>query len=370
MNEALYRANVVLCGGTGCEASGSSATFRAMEDEIRRRGLDSEVRMVHTGCRGFCAMGPVMVVYPEGIFYCQVHADDVPELVEETLVKGRVVERLAYKEPHTHQPIPSYGDIPFYSKQLRVTLRNCGIIDPENIEEYIALDGYQALAQVLSSMAPQDVYEEVKLSRLRGRGGAGFLTGLKWEFTARAQSDVKYVVCNADEGDPGAFMDRSIIEGDPHSLLEGMAICAYAVGAREGYIYCRAEYPLAIKRLKIAIGQAQERGLLGDNILGGGRRLCLRRGDRASGLHRGSPGRATPPPALPRRRRPVGQADHPEQRQELCQRPADHPQGGRLVCQHRPVSIARHGHLCPHRPGEQHRPGRSADGHHAGRDHL
>jgi NADH-quinone oxidoreductase subunit F len=264
----LGRAQVMLCGGTGCQASGSIATFAAMEKELKRHGLEDEVKMIHTGCRGFCAMGPVMVIYPEGIFYCQVHADDVPELVEQTLLKGRVVERLTYKEPHTGESIPSYAEIPFYSKQIRVTLRNCGLIDPENIEEYIGGDGYQGLAKVLMSMEPVAVYEELKRSKLRGRGGAGFLTGLKWEFTARAPGEVKYVVCNADEGDPGAFMDRSIIEGDPHSLLEGMIICGYTVGAAEGYIYCRAEYPLAIKRLKVAIAQAEEYGLLGDNILG------------------------------------------------------------------------------------------------------
>jgi NADH-quinone oxidoreductase subunit F len=268
MTEPLYRANVLVCGGTGCEATGSASTYQALVEEIERRGLANEVQLVHTGCRGFCAMGPVMIIYPDGIFYCQVKAEDIPLLVEETLVKGRVVERLTYREPSSHQAVPFYGEIPFYSKQLRITLRNCGMIDPENIEEYIARDGYQALSLALSSMTPIDVIDEIKNSRLRGRGGAGFPTGIKWELTARAPGDVKYVVCNADEGDPGAFMDRSLIEGDPHSLLEGMTICAYAVGAREGYIYCRAEYPLAIKRLKIAITQAEEYGLLGDNILG------------------------------------------------------------------------------------------------------
>ncbi len=268
MTEALYRANVLVCGGTGCQASGSVDTYRVLVDEIQRRGLDQEVQVVHTGCRGFCAMGPVVIIYPDGIFYCQVQAEDVPLLVEETLLKGRVVERLTYKEPVEHQAIPFYGEIPFYSKQLRITLRNCGMIDPENIGEYIARGGYAALSKVLSSMTPQQVHEEVKRSKLRGRGGAGFPTGLKWEFAARAPGEVKYMVCNADEGDPGAFMDRSIVEGDPHSLLEGMIIGGYAVGAKEGYIYCRAEYPLAIHRLKIAIAQAEEYGLLGDNILG------------------------------------------------------------------------------------------------------
>ncbi|MCR4407900.1 MAG: FAD-dependent oxidoreductase [Anaerolineae bacterium] len=268
MAEALYRANVLVCGGTGCTASGSVKTFEALQSEIARRGLENEVRLIHTGCRGFCEQGPVMVVYPEGIFYCRVHAEDIPHLVEETLVKGRVVEALTYKEPETHQAIPHYREIPFYTKQQRIVLSNCGLIDPENIEEYIARGGYEALSKALFQMTPEQVIDEVKRSGLRGRGGAGFLTGLKWEFTYRAPGDVKYVVCNADEGDPGAFMDRSVIEGDPHSLLEGMIIAAYAIGAKEGYIYCRAEYPLAIKRLKIAIAQAEEYGLLGDHILG------------------------------------------------------------------------------------------------------
>jgi len=268
MAEAFYRANALVCGGTGCTASGSTKTFEALKAEIARRGLEDEVRVVRTGCRGFCEMGPVMIIYPEGIFYCRVHEEDVPHLVEETFVKGRVVEELTYKEPATHQAVPHYSEIPFYTKQQRVVLSNCGMIDPENIEEYIARGGYEALGKALFEMTQEEVIDEVKRSGLRGRGGAGFLTGLKWEFTYRAPGDVKYVVCNADEGDPGAFMDRSVIEGDPHSLLEGITIAAYAIGAKEGYIYCRAEYPLAIHRLKVGIAQAEEYGLLGDNILG------------------------------------------------------------------------------------------------------
>jgi NADH-quinone oxidoreductase subunit F len=221
-------------------------------------------------------MGPVMIIYPEGIFYCQVQTGDVPQLVEETLVKGRVVSRLTYKEPLTHQAVPFYHDIPFYSKQLRITLRNCGLIDAENIDEYIARGGYEALGKALMTMKPEQVIDEVKRSGLRGRGGAGFLTGLKWEFTQKAPGNVKYIVCNADEGDPGAFMDRSILEGDPHAVLEGMAIAGYAIGAHEGYIYCRAEYPLAIKRLHIAIRQATEYGLLGENILDTGFNFMLK----------------------------------------------------------------------------------------------
>jgi NADH-quinone oxidoreductase subunit F len=275
MSEPLYRANVLVCRGTGCTASKSPAVFEALAEEIQRRGLQDEVRLVQTGCRGFCAMGPIVIVYPEGIFYCQVKADDVPLLVEETLVKGRVVPRLTYEEPTSHKSVPFYGDLPFYSKQMRITLRNCGLINPESIEEYIARDGYAALAKALSEMTPDQVIEEVKRSGLRGRGGAGFLTGLKWEFCRKARGEPKYLICNADEGDPGAFMDRSILEGDPHSVMEGMTIASYAIGAHQAYIYCRAEYPLAIKRIKLAIQQCEEYGLLGSDILGSGHSLHL-----------------------------------------------------------------------------------------------
>jgi NADH-quinone oxidoreductase subunit F len=268
MAETFYRANVLVCGGTGCTSSESLDVISAMRKEISRRRLENEVRVVQTGCRGFCAMGPVMMIYPEGIFYCQVQPRDVQAIVEETLFKGRVIGRLTYKMPDSHKELPRYQEIPFYSKQVRITLRNCGIIDPEKIDEYIARGGYEGLSYALFDMTREEVIEEVKLSGLRGRGGAGFSTGTKWEFTAKAPGEVKYVVCNADEGDPGAFMDRSILEGDPHSVIEGMTICGYAVGAREGYIYCRAEYPLAIRRLRTAIAQAEEYGLLGDGILG------------------------------------------------------------------------------------------------------
>jgi NADH:ubiquinone oxidoreductase subunit F (NADH-binding)/(2Fe-2S) ferredoxin/Pyruvate/2-oxoacid:ferredoxin oxidoreductase delta subunit len=270
MSEPIYRANVLVCTGTGCDSSGAGSVIEALQNEIVRRELSDEVRVVETGCRGFCAMGPIVIIYPEGLFYCQVQTTDVEELVEETLVKGRIVERLVFEAPHSQQAVPFYDEIPFYEKQQRITLRNCGMIDPESIDEYIARGGYEALGKVLSEMDGNDVIEEVKASGLRGRGGAGFLTGLKWEFTARAPGDVKYVVCNADEGDPGAFMDRSILEGDPHSVIEGMAICGYSVGSSEGYVYCRAEYPLAIKRLRLAIEQAEEYGLLGDDIFGSG----------------------------------------------------------------------------------------------------
>lgn len=265
---AIYRAHVLVCRGTGCTASGAPGVMKAFKDELAKKGLDREVMLVETGCHGMCEMGPVVVVYPEGAFYCRVTPEDVPEIVEEHLYKGRIVQRLLYTVPEDMEKVPYYKDIPFYSKQHRIVLSNCGYIDPEKIEEYIARDGYMALGKALLEMTPEEVLEEVKKSGLRGRGGAGFPTGLKWEFARKASGDKKYVICNADEGDPGAFMDRSTLEGDPHSVIEGMAIGAYAIGADEGYIYCRAEYPLAIKRLKIAIAQAEEMGLLGDHIMG------------------------------------------------------------------------------------------------------
>ncbi len=268
MTNSTFRANVLVCGGTGCTASNATELVDRLQAEIVRRGLAREVEVVPTGCRGFCAMGPIMMIYPEGIFYTQVQPDDVAELVEETLLKGRVVPRLTYHEPKDQEALPFYKNIPFYGKQLRIALRNCGLIDPDSIEEYIARGGYDGLAKALTSMKAEAVIREVKDSGLRGRGGAGFLAGMKWEFCQKAPGDVKYVICNADEGDPGAFMDRSILEGDPHSVLEGMTIGAYAIGATHGYIYCRAEYPLAVKRMHQAIAQANEYGLLGDNILG------------------------------------------------------------------------------------------------------
>ena len=268
MTKPAYRADVAICAGTWCKASEPGEVAEALLAEVSRRGLADEVRVVQTGCRGFCSVGPVAVIYPEGIFYCRLKVDDVPEIVEETLIKGRAVTRLLYEEPQSHQRLRSYDDIPFYGKQLRIALRNCGVINPDIIEEYIARGGYEALGQALTDMTPEQVIGAVKHSGLRGRGGAGFPTGLKWEFTRKAAGDLKYVICNADEGDPGAFMDRSILEGDPHTVLEGMAIAGYAIGASEGYVYCRAEYPLAVQRLKNAIAAATEYGLLGDNILG------------------------------------------------------------------------------------------------------
>lgn len=264
------RAHVLICGGTGCKSAGSKEVQLAFSRAIEAKGLSDEVMVVETGCHGFCEHGPLVIVYPEGTFYCQVKAEDVEEIVESHLFKGRIVERLLYHEPLTHESIPNYSEINFYKKQHRLVLENCGAINPEQIEEYIAVGGYEALAKAVITMSPEDVIEEIKKSGLRGRGGGGFPTGMKWQFAKASVSDKKYVICNADEGDPGAFMDRSVLEGDPHKILEGMAVCGYAIGADEGYIYVRAEYPLAIKRLRIAIEQAEAMGLLGENIFGSG----------------------------------------------------------------------------------------------------
>ena len=266
----LFRAHVLVCGGTGCSSSGSAELIARFEEQIAKNGLDREVKVVRTGCFGLCEAGPVVIVYPEGTFYSRIHPEDVDEIVSEHLLKGRIVQHLVYKEKADEEQHVSLDDIDFYRPQMRLALRNCGVIDPENIDEYIAFDGYKALAKVLTEMTPEQVIAEVLKSGLRGRGGAGFPTGKKWQFAAASKADQKYIVCNADEGDPGAFMDRSVLEGDPHSVLEAMAIGGYAIGASEGYIYVRAEYPIAVKRLEIAIGQAREYGLLGKNIFGSG----------------------------------------------------------------------------------------------------
>ena len=266
----IARAHVLICAGTGCTSSKSEQIAEEMEKQLKAKGLEKEVKIVKTGCFGLCALGPIMVVYPEGAFYSRVTVEDVEEIVEEHLLKGRIVKRLIYDETIQEgtDEVKSLYEVDFYKKQQRIALRNCGVIDPENIDEYIAFDGYKALGKVLTEMSPEQVIETIKASGLRGRGGGGFTTGMKWDFTAKAQGDKKYVACNADEGDPGAFMDRSILEGDPHSVIEAMAIAAYAVGADEGYIYIRAEYPIAVERLRIAINQAKEYGLLGKNIFG------------------------------------------------------------------------------------------------------
>ena len=308
----MYRSNVLVCGGTGCSSSNSQEIMRRLEEEIRKKGLDKEVNVVCTGCFGLCSLGPVVIVYPEGSFYSKVTLADIPEIVEEHLLKGRIVKRLLYQETIDNDAIHSLTDTPFYKKQKRIALRNCGVINPEVIEEYIAMDGYSALGKVLTEMKPEEVIQVIKDSGLRGRGGGGFPTGLKWSLAAQNDADQKYVCCNADEGDPGAFMDRSVLEGDPHSVLEAMAIAGYAIGATQGYIYIRAEYPIAVERLQIAIQQARELGLLGKNIfdsgfdfdielrLGSGAFVC---GEETSLLasiegHRGEPRPRPPYPAV------------------------------------------------------------------------
>jgi NADP-reducing hydrogenase subunit HndC len=270
MKDTIYRSHVLICTGTGCVSSGAKTIKESLEEELAANDLTNEIKIVETGCHGFCEKGPIMIVYPEGVFYCQVQSDDVAEIVEEHLLKGRTVERLLFKEPMTEEQIPSYQDIDFYKKQQRIALANCGQIDPEDINEYIALGGYEAAGKVLTEMDPQEVVDTIKDSGLRGRGGGGFPTGLKWQFAKNSEGDKKYIICNADEGDPGAFMDRSILEGDPHRIIEGMLVGAYAIGADEGYVYVRAEYPLAIKRLQKAIEDAEEYGLLGDDIFSSG----------------------------------------------------------------------------------------------------
>ncbi|MCI8491795.1 NADH-quinone oxidoreductase subunit NuoF [Anaerotruncus colihominis] len=266
----MYRSHVLVCGGTGCTSSGSVKIIEEFERELAATGLTEEVKVVKTGCFGLCALGPVVIVYPEGSFYSRVKAEDVKEIVDEHLLKGRIVKRLLYTETVAEDKIKSLDQTDFYKKQMRVALRNCGVIDPEDINEYIAYDGYQALGRVLTEMTPDDVIEVLKTSGLRGRGGAGFPTWLKWNFAKAQPAGQKYVCCNADEGDPGAFMDRSVLEGDPHAVLEAMTIAGYTIGSNQGYIYVRAEYPIAVKRLEIAIAQSREMGFLGKDIFGTG----------------------------------------------------------------------------------------------------
>lgn len=266
----MYRSHVLVCGGTGCTSANAPAIIEVLEAQIAEKGLADEVKVVQTGCHGLCALGPIMIVYPEGCFYSEVKVEDVPEIVEEHLLKGRIVKRLLYDDTVHQDIVKSIESTDFYKKQKRVALRNCGVINPEDIDEYIAYDGYQALAKCLTEYTPEQVIQVIKDSGLRGRGGGGFPAGRKWELAAMNKADQKYVVCNADEGDPGAFMDRSVLEGDPHCIVEAMAICGYAVGATEGYIYVRAEYPIAVNRLEIAIQKAKEYGLLGKNIFNSG----------------------------------------------------------------------------------------------------
>ncbi len=264
-----YRKQILVCGGTGCTSSGSKKVIAALEKELKKQGLEKEILVVKTGCFGLCALGPILIVYPEGAFYSQATPEGVVRIVEEHIKNGKIVKDLLYQETvHKDGSIISLSETDFYKKQLRIALRNCGVINPEDIEEYIATDGYQALAKVLTQMKPDDVIQELLDSGIRGRGGAGFPTGRKWAFAKASEGDIKYVCCNADEGDPGAFMDRSILEGDPHAIIEAMAIAGYTIGASQGYIYVRAEYPIAVERLEIAIKQARDYGLLGEKILG------------------------------------------------------------------------------------------------------
>lgn len=265
-----FRAHVLVCGGAGCVSSNCQEVEKSLVEAIAAKGLEKEIKVIQTGCMGPCDLGPVIVVYPEGVFYRKVKPKDAVTIVEEHLLKGRIVKRLLYRSPDTKENQVTFNEIEFFNRQTRIALRNTGIIDPESVQEYIARDGYRALGNVLTKMSPQDVVDTVKKSGLRGRGGAGFSTGQKWQFTAQATGSPKYVVCNADEGDPGAFMDRSVLEGDPHTVLEAMAICGYAIGANQGYVYVRAEYPLAVDRLGLAIEKAREYGFLGKNIFSTG----------------------------------------------------------------------------------------------------
>jgi len=264
----MYRMNIMVCGGTGCMSSESDVIISLFEKKLEKIGYDKEIQVVKTGCFGFCGQGPIVKIHPDNVFYVKVTPQDIDDIVNEHIIKGRKVERLLYEEPNKHEPIEEHKDMAFYKKQYRIALRNCGLINPEDISEYIAFKGYEALGNVLTGMTRDELIDEIKSSGLRGRGGGGFPTGLKWELTKKSEGLEKYIICNADEGDPGAFMDRSILEGDPHTVLEAMAIGGYAIGANHGIVYIRAEYPLAIERLEIAINQAREMGLLGENIFG------------------------------------------------------------------------------------------------------
>ena len=267
---AKYKMHILVCGGTGCKSADSAKIVDSLNAELESHGIESEAKVILTGCFGFCEQGPIVKVIPDNTFYTQVKPSDAKEIIEEHIIKGRKVTRLLYTNPENKEHVSDSKHMDFYKKQIRIALRNCGFLDPENIDESLARDAYQALGKAITEMTPQEVIDEIKKSGMRGRGGAGFPTGLKWEIAAKNKADQKYVVCNADEGDPGAFMDRSILECDPHTVLEAMAICGYCIGADKGLIYIRAEYPLAIKRLQIAIKQAKEYGLLGKDILGSG----------------------------------------------------------------------------------------------------
>ncbi len=271
----LERAHILVCGGTGCTSGNSKKIFAEFGEQLKKNGLESEVKLIMTGCFGLCARGPIVVVYPDGAFYQHVKVDDVKEIVDEHILKGRIVERLLSNEKDEQGNRKPFAETAFYKSQHRVALRNCGVVNPENIDEYLAYDGYLAYQKAVTEMTPQEVIDVIKESGLRGRGGGGFPTGLKWQFAANSVNDVKYVACNADEGDPGAFMDRSVLEGDPHAVIEAMMIAGYAIGAEQGYVYVRAEYPIAVSRLQMAIDQAMEYGILGDNAMGLGHKFHL-----------------------------------------------------------------------------------------------
>ena len=320
-----YRTHLLVCAGTACVSYGSFKVKEALETEVRKRNLQDEVLVITTGCNGFCERGPILMVHPDGVFYQQLKVEDVPFLVEEHLLKGRPVKKLMYIPPAEKEPIPKMKDIDFFKHQRLIVLRNRGRIDPEKVEEYIAFDGYEAMAKALSEMTPEQIITEISASGLRGRGGAGFPTGKKWEACRQSKKTPKYIVCNGDEGDPGAYMDRSVLEADPHAVLEGMVVGAKAIGAARGFIYIRNEYPLAVKRVDIAIHQAREYGLLGQGHSRNGirfrprdrpgrGRLCLRRGDIAHGIYRGTPRFPEAEAALPGRVRALGLPHEHQQR--------------------------------------------------------
>ena len=374
----MYRSYVMICGGPNCTLLAGRQEKLAEEFEVQLKlaGLRKEVQVMRGGCLGLCSSGPNVAVFPEGTIYSHVHVEDVAEIVSEHLLKGGRVDRLLYNENEATSTVRSLEETEFYKKQLRIALRNCGVIDPQNIDEYIARDGYAALEKCLTELTPDEVIQIVLDSGLRGRGGAGFPTGLKWRFASGERGQVqKYVCCNADEGDPGAFMDRSVLEGDPHSIIEAMAIAGYAIGASQGYIYVRAEYPIAVKHLQIALEQARSYGLLGEDIFGTGFSFDLeiklgaggfrmRGRDRPDDLHRRETGRAPAPAALPGGEGLVPAAHHPKQRGDLRQHLPHHSAGGGVVLLHRQREEQGDQGICPGRAYPEHRPGGGAHGHH------
>ncbi|MBP1659902.1 MAG: nuoF, partial [Candidatus Aminicenantes bacterium] len=375
-----YRAHLLVCAGTGCVSCGSFKIKEALEKEIKTRGLQEEVQVVATGCNGFCERGPIVLVQPDGVFYQLLTVDDVPHLVEEHLLKGRPVKKLMYVPPAEKQPVPKMKDIEFFKHQRLIVLRNRGRIDPEKIEEYIAFDGYEAMAKALTGMTPQEIIDEILFSGLRGRGGAGFPTGKKWAAAAKEKATPKYLICNGDEGDPGAFMDRSVLEADPHAVLEGMVIGAKAIGASKGFVYIRHEYPLALKRMEIAIAQARDNGLLGQDILGSGFDFDLEivqgAGAFVSGEESALIASVEGRIAMPRQRPPYpaqkglwGKHGH-QQRRDLGHGPQHHPPRRGLVPGAGDRDEQGDQDLRPGRQDRQHRPGRGPDGDHPPRDRL